>query len=150
MDVIRELVHDGTTLLLMTQYLEEADRLVDEIVVIDRGKVIARGSADARTLTAPVTQGPASLMAALRRLDAEQVEVLDVGLRRPTLDDVFLTLTGRATDGDASGVRYVFGSSIEVPGMNYREFLTAGIFAQTVIFGPRWPAPEWPRTCPRA
>ncbi len=142
-DVIRELVHDGTTLLLTTQYLEEADRLADEIVVIDRGKAIARGSADqlkaqvgcerielvvasdwdvsaaraalagvaaaevvldaeARTLTAPVTQGPASLMAALRRLDAGQVEVLDVGLRRPTLDDVFLTLTGRATDGDGS------------------------------------------------
>jgi ABC-2 type transport system ATP-binding protein len=138
-DVIRDLVRDGMTLLLTTQYLEEADRLADEIVVIDNGQAIARGRADelkaqvggervelvvataqdigpavavlrdisvgevlvedhTRTLTAPVNQGAASLMTALRRLDAERVGVLDVGLRRPTLDDVFLALTGHAAE----------------------------------------------------
>ena len=138
-EVIRELVSAGTTVLLTTQYLEEADRLADEIVVIDRGQAIARGRSDelkaqvggervelivssaadipgARTiltelavgevivdehnrrLTAPVTDGPTSLMTALRRLDADNIAVLDVGLRRPTLDDVFLTLTGRTAE----------------------------------------------------
>ena len=143
-EVIRGLVHDGATLLLTTQYLEEADRLADEIVVIDEGKAIARGRADelkaqvggerielvvtseaqvqpartilreiaigevvideqTRTLTAPVVDGATSLMTALRRLDTERIAVLDVGLRRPTLDDVFLTLTGHAAEKDASG-----------------------------------------------
>ena len=143
-DVIRELVHTGTTLLLTTQYLEEADRLADEIVVIDRGKAIARGSADqlkaqvggerialvvgdpadiaparavlddvavgevlvdehTRTLTAPVTEGANALMTALRRLDTDGIGVLDVGLRRPTLDDVFLTLTGHAAELTQNG-----------------------------------------------
>ena len=142
-EVIRELVSAGTTVLLTTQYLEEADRLADEIVVIDRGQAIARGRADElkaqvggervelivsapadiaparavlselavgdvvvdehnRRLTAPVTDGATSLMTALRRLDAENIAVLDVGLRRPTLDDVFLTLTGHAAE-DADG-----------------------------------------------
>ena len=142
-EVIRELVQSGTTLLLTTQYLEEADRLADEIVVIDRGIAIARGRADelkaqvggervelivaseddmtaartilrdlavgevivddhTRKLTAPVTDGATSLMTALRRLDAEQIHVLDVGLRRPTLDDVFLTLTGHAAEQAAN------------------------------------------------
>jgi ABC-2 type transport system ATP-binding protein len=137
-DVIRELVDNGTTLLLTTQYLEEADRLADEILVIDHGKEIARGSADAlksqiggervelviethdhlhlarqtlmqfavgeivvdehnRTLTAPVTGGSSVLVSVLRDLDSNSVSVLDVGLRRPTLDDVFLTLTGHTT-----------------------------------------------------
>ncbi len=138
-DVIRGLVRGGTTLLMTTQYLEEADRLADDIVVIDRGKAIARGRSDElkaqvggerievvvaaeadmpvarealaavavgevlvddhnRKVTAPVTDGPSSLMAALRRLDEERIAVLDVGLRRPTLDDVFLTLTGHAAE----------------------------------------------------
>jgi ABC-2 type transport system ATP-binding protein len=136
-DVIRELVRGGTTLLLTTQYLEEADLLADEIVVIDHGRAIAQGTADAlksqvggervevvvasaaelpaardvlaalaagtvvveehtRRLTVPVTGGGKVLVDAIARLDAAGVEVLDVGLRRPTLDDVFLTLTGHA------------------------------------------------------
>jgi ABC-2 type transport system ATP-binding protein len=144
-DVIRELVASGTTLLLTTQYLEEADRLADEIVVIDRGRVIAKGTADelkaqvggervelvvqtsaellparevlsalatgevlvddhVRRLTAPVSGGGKVLVEALGRLDAAGIEVLDVGLRRPTLDDVFLTLTGHAAEQTAEEV----------------------------------------------
>ncbi len=141
-EVIRELVDRGTTLLLTTQYLEEADRLADEIVVIDHGRAIARGDADAlkaevggerievvvrdtdrigevggiletvalgqvvvggqgNQLTAPVAGGPDTLMRVLRELDAAGLELLDVGLRRPTLDDVFLALTGQPTDDAA-------------------------------------------------
>jgi len=138
-DVIREMVHSGTTLLLTTQYLEEADRLANEIVVIDHGVAIARGTADqlksqiggervelvlasqddlgraretitffavgeivideqTRTLTAPVSGGSGVLTEVLRGLDANSIPVLDVGLRRPTLDDVFLTLTGHGAE----------------------------------------------------
>jgi ABC-2 type transport system ATP-binding protein len=138
--VIRDLLRQGTTLLLTTQYLEEADHLADEIVVIDHGRAIARGTADelkaevggerlevvvARTdllaaqrivaqhaigdlhvdehtsaIAAPVAGGPQDLMSTLRQLDASNVHVLDVGLRRPTLDDVFLTLTGHVAASD--------------------------------------------------
>ncbi|WP_375433570.1 ATP-binding cassette domain-containing protein [uncultured Friedmanniella sp.] len=138
-ELIESLVAGGTTLLLTTQYLEEADRLADEIVVIDRGLVIAQGTADhlkaevggerleltvsspdqlaaaasilagvaqgavgsdahARSLTAPVTGGAKVLVEALRRLDAADIAIDDVGLRRPTLDDVFLSLTGHAAE----------------------------------------------------
>jgi len=140
-DVIRDLVGRGTTLLLTTQYLEEADLLADNIVVIDHGRAIAEGTADQlkeqvggervelvvehrsdletaeaimselavgevvvddhnHGLTAPVTGGANVLMQVLRRLDAAEISLLDVGLRRPTLDDVFLTLTGHVAEPD--------------------------------------------------
>jgi ABC-2 type transport system ATP-binding protein len=138
-EVIASLVAGGTTLLLTTQYLEEADRLADAIVVIDHGQVIARGTASqlksqiggerieltvvdrsqleqarsvlvdlasgepgvdrsARTLVLPVTGGAGALAEALRRLADAGVDLEDVGLRRPTLDEVFLTLTGHASE----------------------------------------------------
>ncbi|MEU6794360.1 ATP-binding cassette domain-containing protein [Nonomuraea wenchangensis] len=135
-DVIAELVAEGATVLLTTQYMEEADRLADRIAVVDQGRVIARGTADelkdqiggdrveltvtgpadleaatlalaplavediqvdaaALRMTVPVTGGAAALTEALGRLAAERIAVRDAGLRRPTLDDVFLTLTGK-------------------------------------------------------
>jgi ABC-2 type transport system ATP-binding protein len=136
-DVIRELVERGRTVLLTTQYMEEADLLADDIVVIDQGRQIAHGSADqlkatvggerieislpadasvdaargvlarfsletprveGRIISAPIVGGASTLTQALRAFDTEQVPVGDVGLRRPTLDDVFLALTGRGTD----------------------------------------------------
>ncbi len=143
-EVIRDLLRHGTTLLLTTQYLEEADRLADDIFVIDRGREIAHGTANelkaqvggerielvvagpadllkaqrivgaiavgevqidehASTIAAPIAGGPQDLMTALRGLDAEAVKVLDVGLRRPTLDDVFLSLTGHAAGEHHAG-----------------------------------------------
>jgi ABC-2 type transport system ATP-binding protein len=138
-DVIRELVSAGTTLLLTTQYLEEADELADEIVVIDHGKVIAAGTAqelknriggdvleftvvqrdrvreaaDAVALLAadPVvdqetakvslrvgTGGSQALVDTVLRLDSLGIRTEDLGIRRPSLDDVFLSLTGHGAE----------------------------------------------------
>jgi ABC-2 type transport system ATP-binding protein len=136
--VIEELVKGGVTLLLTTQYLEEADQLADEIAVIDTGKVIARGTSDAlkkqvggerleivvesqhiaktmevvanvsgnkatldeglRLVSAPVSTGATALIETLRSLDTSGIHPLDVGLKRPSLDDVFLSLTGHAAE----------------------------------------------------
>ncbi|UGT59301.1 ATP-binding cassette domain-containing protein [Nocardia asteroides] len=138
-DVIEELVAGGTTLLLTTQYLEEADRLADSIGVIDHGTVIAQGTADElksmvggdrieltvddqskvavaqqllrgladgeiqvetglRKLTVPVSDGSAALVTAIGKLAENDVRLRDIALRRPSLDDVFLTLTGHEAE----------------------------------------------------
>jgi ABC-2 type transport system ATP-binding protein len=132
---IRGLVAGGTTVLLTTQYLDEADQLADRIVVIDRGRTIAEGPPDAlkaqvggdrldvvvaaaddvamaaclvarvagaepevdreaRRLSAPVVDRVAALTDVLHALAGDGIDVVDVGIRRPTLDDVFLGLTG--------------------------------------------------------
>ena len=136
--IIRDLVRRGATLLLTTQYLEEADRLAHDVLVIDHGKAIAQGTTDElkdlvggerlevkvkdsdsipaarevlsrvavgelqdderpRVVVAPVSGGAPVLAGVLADLDTEGIEVSDVVLRRPTLDDVFLVLTGHAT-----------------------------------------------------
>jgi ABC-2 type transport system ATP-binding protein len=134
--VIEELVTGGVTVLLTTQYLEEADQLADEIAVIDHGTVIARGTSDVlkkqvggerleitaeiqdltkvqeiiahvsgsathldgRTVSAPVTSGSNTLIQALRALDEASIHPLDIALKRPSLDDVFLSLTGHIAE----------------------------------------------------
>jgi ABC-2 type transport system ATP-binding protein len=135
-DSIRDRVRGGTTVLLTTQYLEEADQLADEIVVIDHGRAIARGTAselkrrvggehldvhvrpgaDVATVrevlatvaagplrvhaengevSAPVANGVDALRTVLKSLEERSIDIADIGLRRPTLDDVFMELTGR-------------------------------------------------------
>jgi len=137
--IIEELVAGGTTVLLTTQYLEEADQLADRIVVIDTGQVIASGTADelkaqiggeqidivvheaahlagavealsrigsgvphvdedARRVTVPVRGGAAALVEVVRELDLVGIAVEDLALRRPTLDEVFLALTGQGAE----------------------------------------------------
>jgi ABC-2 type transport system ATP-binding protein len=136
-EIITDLVSDGTTVLLTTQYLEEADQLAHQIAVVDQGRVIAKGTSDElkaqvggerleltvaykssldaaaqvlrsysvsdiqvnaehRQISFPVTNGVQLLPSVVRDLDAAQIPLDDLALRRPTLDDVFLTLTGHA------------------------------------------------------
>jgi oleandomycin transport system ATP-binding protein len=136
--VIRELVAEGTTVLLTTQYMEEADQLAHQIAVLDQGRVIAKGAPDElkariggqvlelrpadpadldraaallaeltgsqaridpdiREISVPMTD-PAWLPVAVRRLDQAGIVVVDLALRRPSLDEVFLALTGRPTE----------------------------------------------------
>jgi ABC-2 type transport system ATP-binding protein len=138
-DVLRNLVRDGTTLLLTTQYLEEADQLADQIIVIDRGTTIAAGTptqlkdqagkasvvltlrdsadleraeqllrgcssevhveAGARRLVAQA-DGLRDMTTIAEALERSGIEVDDLGLKRPSLDDVFLHLTGHRAEGD--------------------------------------------------
>ncbi len=144
-DVIRELVRAGTTLLLTTQYLEEADELADSIAVVDHGRIIARGTADelksqvggerivvvtrrkedvaraidvtrrvgigevdvdehTRRLTVATNSGSAALVQVVRDFDEAGIAIDDIALRRPTLDDVFLSLTGHAAEERAAEI----------------------------------------------
>ena len=139
-DLIEDLVEGGTTLLLTTQYLDEADRLADRIGIIDHGRLIEEGTSnelkdrmggsvveihvqddDCATATGaltpigdgeirtegnaiiiPASDGSKTLTAAVRALDSANVEPVDIGLRKPTLDDVFLTLTGHRAQENAA------------------------------------------------
>lgn len=136
-DVLRDLVREGTSLLLTTQYLDEADQLADRVIVIDHGKVIAEGTPlqlkdssgaaslvitvsrpddvdeaarvvagrieqfhvdrDGRRITAP-SEGVAALASMATAFTEAGIELDDIGLQRPSLDDVFLSLTGRTTE----------------------------------------------------
>jgi ABC-2 type transport system ATP-binding protein len=146
-DVIRNLVREGATLMLTTQYLEEADELADLIAVVDHGKIIARGTADelklqvggerievvihdrtrleetrrilsgigvgeasieehSRRVTVPSDGGSSRLINVVRELGDAGIVIDDIALRRPTLDDVFLALTGhQAEEKDADQAR---------------------------------------------
>jgi ABC-2 type transport system ATP-binding protein len=140
--VIEELVSAGATILLTTQYLEEADRFCESLVVVDHGRIIAEGTptdlkatlgetvvaitfadtasaskaaerladlsahplfVEGEGIELTVDQGPKVTAEALRRLDAAEIEVTGIVLREPSLDDVFLALTGKRTDADAGG-----------------------------------------------
>ncbi|MDA2808871.1 ATP-binding cassette domain-containing protein [Nocardiopsis suaedae] len=140
-DVVRALTDDGVTVLLTTQYLEEADQLADDIAVLDHGKVISRGTPDElkaragaqvlqvqplhagqlervggiveqvtgsevrtneRTASASVTD-PAVMPEVVRRLDDAGISVAELNLRKPSLDEVFLALTGRPAEDTTGG-----------------------------------------------
>ena len=138
-EVIEDLISEGTTVLLTTQYLEEADQLANRIVVLDHGNVIAKGTSNelksqvggdrieivvesvgdvsnaaaliqefgsapaitedlTKTILLPVAGGSTAIVNIVRRLDENKISIADIALRRPTLDDVFLSLTGHATE----------------------------------------------------
>ena len=136
---VRELVADGTTVLLTTQYLEEADQLADRIVLIDRGRVVSEGTSaelkrrigstvleltmadeatarvtagaledlglgslarEGETVRLSAPDGTRALVGAMRALDARRLEPTSVAVREPSLDDVFLTLTGEHASAD--------------------------------------------------
>jgi ABC-2 type transport system ATP-binding protein len=138
-EVIEDLVSEGTTVLLTTQYLEEADQLANRIVVLDHGNVIAQGTSNelksqvggdrieivvdsvsdlaqaaqliagigsapatieevTKTVLLPVSGGSTAIVEVVRKLDENRISIADIALRRPTLDDVFLSLTGHVTD----------------------------------------------------
>ncbi|GAA0960714.1 daunorubicin resistance protein DrrA family ABC transporter ATP-binding protein [Kribbella koreensis] len=154
--IIRDRVSEGVTILLTTQYLEEADELADSIAVVDHGSVIARGTADelkakvggerievvvhepdetyralelltaaleitdpesttldkhSKRLTMPAPGGSEALVGVIRTLDGAGIRIADIGLRRPTLDDVFLSLTGHATEEDGRPTDEAVGST---------------------------------------
>jgi ABC-2 type transport system ATP-binding protein len=137
--VIEDLIAEGTTVLLTTQYLEEADQLANHIVVLDHGSVIAKGTSNelkaqvggdrieivvesasdvakaasliqefgsapatteevVKTVLLPVAGGSTAIVNIVRKLDENNIAIADIALRRPTLDDVFLSLTGHATE----------------------------------------------------
>jgi ABC-2 type transport system ATP-binding protein len=137
--VIEDLISEGTTVLLTTQYLEEADQLANRIVVLDHGNVIAKGTSNelkaqvggdrieivvesasdvataaaliqefgsapatteevVKTVLLPVAGGSTAIVNIVRKLDENNIAIADIALRRPTLDDVFLSLTGHATE----------------------------------------------------
>ena len=142
-DLIEELVTEGTTLLLTTQYLEEADRMADRIGVIDRGKLIAEGTTDelkdriggdvvevhvapeeradaagamarvagetatidGSSISIPALRGAQTVTAVVRELEAASIDPKDIALRKPTLDNVFLTLTGRKAEPTSTPTR---------------------------------------------
>jgi ABC-2 type transport system ATP-binding protein len=142
-EFIERLIDGGTTLLLTTQYLEEADRLADQIGVIDHGRLIAEGTSDelkskvggdvleleiadasqiiaasdalvgmgcgdctfdeeSATIRLPVDDAVGTVTDAVRRMDAAGITLADIAIHRPTLDDVFLTLTGHHVEAEAA------------------------------------------------
>lgn len=153
--VIEDLVREGTTVLLTTQYLEEADRLADTISVVDHGRVIAEGtsaqlkerlggavvevrmddadqarraagalagagdadiSVEAELVRVPANNGTTTLTEVVRRLDADGLTARGLQLREPSLDDVFLALTGRAADSDSAPADGASADSDTTPG----------------------------------